>query len=169
MQSTIEGINLRNFVPEDATNMMTLQKRCLEISPDIQRYIEAYNIAFADQLLNVEELQHFMQADVWQDGTTFSAFAGDDLVGSVMVYYQPDADKNQDKVGATEYVFVHPDWRRHGIARYLLREAMLYLKTREMAYASLEVLAHNPSALSVYKTVGYTIHQEEVSLGLWLN
>jgi ribosomal protein S18 acetylase RimI-like enzyme len=140
----------------------------METDAAVHRYIEAYNATFADQMLDVEELQHFMGADVWQDGTTISAFAGDNLVGSVMVYYQPDAAKNPNRVGATEYVFVHPDWRMRGIARYLLAQAMAYLKARGMAYASLEVQVENPRALSVYEAVGYTVHQEEVSLGKWL-
>lgn len=141
----------------------------METEADIRRYIDAYNAAFTDQMLDVDELRHFMGADEWRSGTTISAFAGDQIVGSVMVYFQSDVAKNPDRVGATEYVFVHPDWRTRGIARYLLVQAMAYLKANDMAHASLEVAVENPRALSVYEAAGYAVHQEEVSLGKYLS
>jgi ribosomal protein S18 acetylase RimI-like enzyme len=62
-------------------------------------------------------------------------------------------------------VFVVPEWRRRGLARFLLGEAMSRLKERGLAYAELEMDSTNKPALALYQSLGYRIHQEEVSLG----
>ncbi|MGC9348386.1 MAG: GNAT family N-acetyltransferase [Anaerolineae bacterium] len=138
----------------------------METEAEQRRYLDAYDAAFANEGKRLDQLQHFMKSSVWAGGTTITAFDGDRVVGSVMAYFNPDRGRNPDRVGATEYVFVRPEWRRRGIARYLLARTLRYLKVREMAYASLEVLADNGPALLLYRSVGYEPWREEISLGI---
>jgi ribosomal protein S18 acetylase RimI-like enzyme len=130
-----------------------------------QAYLNAYDAAFGDESKNLEELQHFMKSEYWSAGTTFTAFAGDRVVGSVAVWHHP----RSKGAGKTEAVFVIPGWRRQGLARYLLREGMRYLRERGLAYAELEMDSTNAPALALYESLGYRVFKEEVSMGLPLN
>ena len=138
----------------------------METEEEQQAYLAAYDAAFQDESKSLADLQHFMQSEHWSVGTTFTAFAsGVDasvhIVGSVAIWYRPGSKW----AGKTEAVFVVPEWRRRGIARYLLCEAMSCLRERGLAYAELEMDSTNEPALALYQSLGYRIHQEEVSLG----
>lgn len=141
----------------------------METEPEQRRYLAAYAAAFGKDDRSLEDLQHFMRSQSWSDGTTFTAFDGDEVVGSVMAYYDPDPVANPERAGSTEYVFVRPEWRRRGIARHLLGRSLRYLKERDLAYAFLEVLAENAKALTLYEAMGYERLRREVSLGIWLD
>jgi ribosomal protein S18 acetylase RimI-like enzyme len=136
----------------------------METEEEQRAYLAAYDLAFGDEGKNLEDLQHFMKSEHWSVGTTFTAFSGQQIVGSVAIWYQPGSRW----AGKTEAVFVVPEWRRRGIARYLLGEAISCLKERGLAYAELEMDSSNKPARALYQSLGYRIHQEEVSLGLIL-
>jgi ribosomal protein S18 acetylase RimI-like enzyme len=127
-------------------------------------YLEAYEAAFQSGSKPLDELQHFMQSEQWSVGTTFTAFAGERVVGSVAAWYKPGSRAG----GKTEAVFVVPEWRRRGLARYLLRESMLFLRERGLAFAELEMDSENGPARALYESLGYRVCQDEVSLGLLL-
>lgn len=134
----------------------------METEEEQRAYLGAYDAAFGDEGKNLEELQHFMKSEHWSVGTTFTAFAGDRVVGSVAIWYHPGSRG----AGKTEAVFVIPGWRRQGIARSLLGEGMRYLKERGLAYAELEMDSTNQPALALYRSLGYHVFKKEVSLGL---
>lgn len=142
----VRSITFRRYGPEDARKMVDLQ----------HRYLEAYDAAFENESNPLERLQHFMGWSGWSQGTTLrqrtadTAFEGDPAVGSVTAIYEPDPQQNVERAGATEYVFVRPEWRRRGPARYLVARSMQYLKERGLRYArmvpcSLSTLLCNPS------------------------
>jgi ribosomal protein S18 acetylase RimI-like enzyme len=133
----------------------------METEEEQRAYLAAYDLAFGDEGKNLEGLQHFMKSEYWSVGTTFTAFAGQQIVGSVAIWHHPGSRW----AGKTEAVFVVPGWRRRGIARFLLNKAMSSLKERGLAYAELEMDSTNQSALALYQSLGYRIYQEEVSLG----
>ena len=134
----------------------------MENEAEQRAYLEAYESAFQSDAKSLEELQHFMGTEYWSVGTTFTAFAGERVVGSVAIWYRP----NSTWGARTEHVFVVPEWQRRGIARYLLRQGLLYLQERKLAFAELEVDGTNRPAVLLYQSLGYQIHKEEVSLGL---
>jgi GNAT superfamily N-acetyltransferase len=140
----------------------------LETEQEQRRYFAASEAVFGTEERSLEDLQHFLHSDLWAGGTAVTAFDGDRVVGSVMAYHDPNSAEDGGRVGLTEYVFVLPEWRRRGVARYLLAESLAYLKEREVDHASLEVLVENVHALSLYEDLGYTRLHAEISLGLWL-
>ena len=122
---------------------------------------------------------------MYSSSTTITAFAGEQVAGSVMVFYDPTGQPDAERTGATEWVFVLPQWRRRGVARYLLWAGLVYLQERGLDHAELQVVSDNRQALALYEdvlipsdvlipedvlipSVGYRLHQEEVSLGLVL-
>lgn len=136
----------------------------METEEEQRAYLAAYDAAFGDEAKTLPDLRHFLRSEQWSVGTTFTAFAGPRIVGSVAIWHAPGARG----AGKTEAVFVLPEWRRRGIARYLLIEALACLQARGLAYAELEMDQANGPALGLYRSLGYRIHQEEVSLARWL-
>lgn len=53
-------------------------------------------------------------------------------------------------------VAVHPDARRHGLARSLVEALIEQLKDREVRMLTLEVRASNEPAKALYETMGFT-------------
>jgi ribosomal protein S18 acetylase RimI-like enzyme len=90
------------------------------------------------------------------------------VAGNVMVYYDPAQPPEAERFGATEWVFVLPQWRRRGVARYLLQEGLAYLREHRLDYAELQVFSDNRQALGLYEAVGYRLYRETLSLGLVL-
>ena len=60
-------------------------------------------------------------------------------------------------MGITDFVFVINDWRRKGIASYMLCKGLEYFKENGLEYAELEVNASNRNALSLYEKLGYSV------------
>lgn len=71
--------------------------------------------------------------------------------------------------GVIEDVFVREPWRKRGIAKYLLTEALRYLKSNQLQYANLMVLTTNKSALTLYESVGFYADKEEIRYFTQLN
>ena len=141
----------------------------METEEEQLRYLEAYDASFANESKPLERLQHFMGWSAWAPGTTFTAFVDDRVVASVMAYYEPDFEQNEERVGYTEYVFVRPGWRRRGLARHLVTRGLHFLRERGLAYARLEVAARNEGAVGLYEALGYGRLHEEITLGLRLD
>ncbi|MGM7684515.1 GNAT family N-acetyltransferase [Cytobacillus sp. Hm23] len=80
---------------------------------------------------------------------TFTAFCGDKVVGSVMTW------GIGEKRSATESIFVLPEWRRIGIAKSLITQALKFLQEKGKNEATLCVLGHNSKAISLYCSLGY--------------
>ena len=128
---------------------------------DQVRYIQARNEAFPDEPVALADWQYFLSSPQWATGTAIAAFSGEDLIGSVTVYWdEGDNKRNGRTAGYTENIFVRPAWRGRGIARSLVRAAMVYLRKHDLADALLEVRAHNREALRLYYSLGFDVAQE---------
>ena len=102
----------------------------------------------------VDELRFYFQS--WESGTPFTAFdQTKKIVGSVMAYWYGN------KYGITEDIFVIPEWRGQGIAKYLICEGLQYLARNGIEQAGLEVKESNVPACQLYSSLGYEIHSRE--------
>jgi ribosomal protein S18 acetylase RimI-like enzyme len=59
------------------------------------------------------------------------------------------------KTGFTEYIFVRENWRKRGIAPFIIYQGLIYLKKHDREVALLEVKAANQRALDLYYGLGY--------------
>lgn len=70
------------------------------------------------------------------------------LVGTAMV-------NNRGKVGYISTVMVHPTYRRKGIARRLMKNALDYIQKRNLKRAVLHVVSTNVPAKNLYTELGF--------------
>ncbi len=140
---------------------ITVQQWRMESQAEQSAYIQARNEAFPEAPTSVEDWQSFLASPAWRDGTTITAFEGEDIVGSVAVYWDEAVGQMTGKKGGyTEYIFVREQWRKRGIASYLINQGLRYLKDHGREAACLEVRASNRQALELYERLGYQVVDE---------
>lgn len=130
----------------------------MESELEQQIYIQARNEAFPDAPVTLADWQSFLSSPAWQGGTTITAFDDREIVGSVAVYWDEEISRQIGrKAGFTEYIFVRANWRRRGIAAFLIYQGLIYLKEHGRKAAYLEVKASNQRALDLYYRLGYQL------------
>lgn len=143
---------------------VTVRQWKMETEAEQEAYLAAFNRCFPGNPKDHAALQFFIRSPMWQVGTAITAFDADNtLIASVLSYWDPE-----DKIGITDDVFVLPEWRGRGLARYLVNAGLAYQRAHDLECARLEVLASNPPAIAVYKATGHIIANEEWLLGLYI-
>lgn len=140
-----------------------IEVRCwrMESEQEQQAYIQARNEVFPEAPTTLEDWQFFLRSPAWEEGTTITAFDQQEIVGSVTIYWD-EAISQQigQKAGFTEYIFVRANWRKRGIAPFMIYRGLLYLKEHGREVALLEVKAANQHALDLYYGLGYQLINE---------
>jgi len=124
-------------------------------------YVQARNEVFSDAPVTLADWQSFLHSASWDTGTTFTAFDQQEIVGSVAVYWDETISQQIGrKTGFTEYIFVRENWRKRGIAPFMIYQGLIYLKKHGREAALLEVKAANQRALDLYYGLGYQLIDE---------
>ncbi|WP_264529269.1 GNAT family N-acetyltransferase [Flavobacterium sp. N502540] len=98
------------------------------------------------------------------DHDFYNQFNKTDLIKHVVVFYENNIavgcgafrEKEKDTV-EIKRMFVHPDFRKRGIASQVLAELEQWAKEIEYRYTILETGKNQPEAISLYQKLGYTI------------
>ncbi|MBM7662615.1 GNAT superfamily N-acetyltransferase [Bacillus mesophilus] len=123
-----------------------------------EQYLKAEEAADADGLSwSINTLRWTKAGAEWD---TFTAFEGEKVIGSVMTWGL-GADRS-----ATESIFVLPEWRRKGVAKAVITEALKFLKKQGKTEATLGVFDENAGAISLYKALGYKMLSINIEFGL---
>lgn len=104
-------------------------------------------------------LNHLKWTKSGAEWDTFTAFNGNEVVGSVMTWGLGN------KRSATENIFVLPDWRRKGIAKAIITEALVFLKNKGKTEATLGVFGDNKNAIALYQSLGYRMFYTIIEFG----
>ncbi|MBY3621936.1 GNAT family N-acetyltransferase [Acinetobacter sp. CUI P1] len=123
----------------------------METPQEEDHYLELEAEVWPDTPLGKERLSQFKQNPLWN---SMVVREGERVVGSLMVW-------QEEKSGYIENVFVLEPWRRSGIAKYMLAQALNYFRTHGLDEANLMVLTDNDSALHLYESVGFSLSSEE--------
>ncbi|MCC9018935.1 GNAT family N-acetyltransferase [Flavobacterium lipolyticum] len=99
-----------------------------------------------------------------EDHDFYNQFNKTDLIKHVVVFYENDIavgcgafrEKEKDTV-EIKRMFVHPDFRKRGIASQVLAELERWAKEIKYSYTILETGKNQPEAISLYQKLGYTI------------
>ncbi len=133
----------------------------MESEQEQQAYVRARNEVFSEAPVTLADWQSFLHLPSWETGTTFTAFDQQEIVGSVTVYWDEALSQQiGHKIGFTEYIFVKENWRKRGIAPFMIYQGLIYLKKHGREAALLEVKAANQRALDLYYRLGYQLVDE---------
>lgn len=105
---------------------------------------------------NIDTVRWMRYAPEW---ATFAAFSGDEFLGSVMTF------SIGEERSATENIFVLPEWRRKGVAKAFITEALKYLKEKGKNMATLCTDGDNKPAINLYKSLGYRMYSVSIEFG----
>ncbi|MFF2912507.1 GNAT family N-acetyltransferase [Paenibacillus sp. NPDC057934] len=114
-------------------------------------YLRLEAEVWPDTPLGSNRLIEYKRNDLW---TALVVREGETIVASLMVW-------REDNYGYIEDVFVREPWRKQGVAKYLLTQALMYSGSHGLSSVRLMVLTNNPSALKLYESLGFTARQEE--------
>jgi ribosomal protein S18 acetylase RimI-like enzyme len=89
----------------------------------------------------------------------FGAFDGETLVGIAGLRGDPLVQVAHKAV--LWGVFVHPDWRRGGLARRLLGELFAHARARGVTQVKLSVNTGNAKAAALYRSLGFELYGRE--------
>lgn len=129
------SIQYRIAVASDLNEIYELEKACF---PGVHAFSKAL-------------LKYFLERT---DGCTIIALDSHHLIGFIMA--SVDA---RNGIGHIDTVDVHPDYRRRGTARTLLKKMEDKMKSVDIRKIQLEVRTTNTPAIDLYKKNGYTIEK----------
>lgn len=128
-------------------------------------------------LNNSEALESYHQAELasfdgvawsinhlrWMQGApemaNFCAFHGNQFIGNTSTW------KITEARGATENVFVVPEWQQKGVARSLICAALAHLKQQGKTIATLGTRGTNRKAIRLYTRIGYELYGFRLTVG----
>jgi ribosomal protein S18 acetylase RimI-like enzyme len=154
--------DLRRSLPE-VRNPAGIAVRLWRMESEAEQiaFIEAYDEAFPEAPMALADWQYLLGSPLWATGGAMAAFDGEDLAGSVTVFWDEEQNRRSgEQAGFTEYIFTRPRWRGRGIARCLIAQALGYLRDHSLQEARLEVRARNETALGLYRSLGYEVAEE---------
>ncbi len=121
-----------------------------------KQYLDAEAKSNAGVCWSLNQLSWYSFGPEWD---TFTAFSGDKVVGSTMTWMITD------ERSATENIFVIPEWRKKGVAKLVITEALKFLKNRGKNIATLSVFGDNKPAIALYKSLGYKMYFTNIEFG----
>jgi ribosomal protein S18 acetylase RimI-like enzyme len=138
----IDGVSVINW------KMSTEQEK--------KQYLEAETKSNSGVCWSINQLRWYSFGPEWD---TFTAFSGDKVIGSTMTW------GITDERSATENIFVIPEWRRKGVAKLVITDALKFLKNKGKKIATLCVFGDNKPAIALYKSLGYKMYFTNIEYG----
>ncbi len=141
------------------TNQLKIDYMCKEnnLSDDdfINSFIKEHSKIFIGNPYNLEKIKTLLSKNM----TSIGIYDGDQLIANVLLLIE-------DKIGWIEDLFVHDDYRKKGLAAYLLEQSNNFFKTQSIDTIQLEVWKSNERAENLYHKMGYNyLKTTEVSIG----
>jgi ribosomal protein S18 acetylase RimI-like enzyme len=128
----------------------------METDEEVKCYVETDEKCNNGAAWNFDTVSWMRYSPEW---STFAAFSGDKFLGGVMTYLIGEGRS------ATENIFVLPEWRRKGVAKAFITEALKYLKEKGKSIATLCAYGDNKPAINLYKSLGYKMYSVNIELG----
>lgn len=106
-----------------------------------------------------EDWRQFRDEPKYDTDLWVIAFDGDEIAGGVLALVDEELIAHHGtQRGYIDGVFTRPPWRRRGLARAALAEALVRLRDRGMTSAFLDVDGLNPNqAMGLYEALGFTV------------
>ena len=129
----------------------------METDDEVKRYVQTDAKCNNGAAWNFDTVSWMRYSPEW---ATFGAFSKEnEFLGGVMTYLITE------ERSATENIFVLPDWRRKGVAKAFITEALNYLKKNGKTMATLCTDGDNKPAINLYKSLGYRMCFVNIEFG----
>lgn len=142
--------------PCDCSSEFRIVNWKMETEDEVKRYVETDAKCNDGAAWNFDTISWMRYGPEW---ATFAAFSGDEFLGGVMTYLITE------ERSATENIFVLPEWRRKGVAKAFITEALNYLKKNGKTMATLCTDGDNKPAINLYKSLGYRMYFVNIEFG----
>lgn len=150
--------DLTNEIPSvDVPKGIVVKENRFEDDESFYIYQKTMREVFDCENWSNNRLRWTMHGPGWNN---YGAFDGEELVAGVMIW-----DITNIK-SATEEIFVTEEYRNRGIARYIITETLKSLKQEGKEVATLSVFGNNKPAISLYKSIGYSMMDVMIEIGL---
>lgn len=143
--------------PYDCSSEFKIVNWKMETEDEVKRYVETDAKCNDGAAWNFDTVSWMRYSPEW---ATFAAFSKEnEFLGGVMTYLITE------ERSATENIFVLPEWRRKGIAKAFITEALKYLKKNGKTMATLCTDGDNKPAIDLYKSLGYRMYFVNIEFG----
>lgn len=121
--------------------------------------VEAFRDHRDEPEASEEDWRQFRDEPKYDADLFVIAFDGDEIAGGVLGLIDAELIEHHGvQRGYIDAVFTRPAWRRRGLARAAIAEALVRLRDRGMTSAFLEVDGLNPNqAMDLYESLGFAI------------
>ncbi|GGA60531.1 GNAT family N-acetyltransferase [Ornithinibacillus halotolerans] len=123
----------------------------MESEEEEAAYLEVEGEIWPEDTLGLRRLREYKSNPNW---TAIPIRHDGQIIACAMAWQEEDT-------GVIEDVFVRPEWRKNGLATFLLTTALTYLKDLGLPKAYLMVDTENEHALKLYQSVGFQVVEEE--------
>ena len=126
---------------------------------DLDTIFEAFHRAFSEYEVQVDkmELQAMFKRRGFCADLSFAAFEGDQIVAFTCNGVGTFEGKSMAYDTGTGTL---KEYRGKGLATQIFEYSIPYLKEKGITHYLLEVLQHNPKAVSVYRNIGFEVSRE---------
>ncbi|MFB5676602.1 GNAT family N-acetyltransferase [Paenibacillus terreus] len=126
-----------------------VKRWAMESEEEKNLYLQAEKDGFDGESWSKERLTWFQHGSEWD---TFTAFHDHQPISSCMTW------GISSERSATEQIFTVPEWRRRGVAKLAIVEALKFLRDqKQKSEATLGVIGSNAAAINLYKSLGYEL------------
>lgn len=126
--------------------------------------IEALDRAGSSPLRNIhQDLQKYfgsLDPTMHEHNLIFLAEVKGLAVGKAELVLAPVSLSSQ--VGYIKRVVIHPDYRRHGIARQLMQALIAFAREQHLHFLDLHVFEQNLPAIGLYDSLGFKEEHREI-------
>jgi ribosomal protein S18 acetylase RimI-like enzyme len=142
---------------------VTIQPWKMETVTEQYQFIETHRKIFPRHPYSVERLKELMAMPAWNN---FTARSNAEIAGNIMVFIKSE---NNNPIGTIEDLFVQKQWRKRGIAKYLLYTALMYFEDIDIQHVQLELWSANKPAFHLYRLFGFSpISETEIAVGRYV-
>ncbi len=125
-----DDISLRQIVPDDVQSILGIETLC-------------FSTPWSEN--------SFLSEIRSQSSLSMLAESAGKTIGYVIVKLAADECHLHD-------LAVHPEWRRRGVARRLMRKALEEVRRSDARFFFLEVRTSNRTAISLYESLGFRVY-----------
>lgn len=126
---------------------------------DFEKVFKAFSMAFADYeiQLTVDELKSMLKRRGFRPDLSFGIFVEDDIIAftlnGVGIY-------NKIQMAYDTGTGTLKEYRGQGLATKIFEYSIPFFKENNINHYLLEVLQHNPKAVSIYQRIGFKVTRE---------